>query len=78
VTEGVEFHGLYCPPNIIPVVTKKRMRWAWHVTHVGEEGCIYNLVGKPEGKRALGRPPRRWEDYIKMDFQEIGWGNGLD
>ena len=44
----------------------------------GEEGCMQGLVGKPEGKGPLGRPRRRWEDNIKMDHQEVGWGHGLD
>jgi hypothetical protein len=51
------------------------MRWAGHVARRGEERNAYRiLVGKPEGKRPLGRPRRRWEDNIKMDFREIGWG----
>jgi hypothetical protein len=75
----VEFHDLYCSPNTFPVVTEKRMRWAAHVTHICERRSAYKvLMGKPEGKRALGRPPHRWEDNIKMDFREVGWGNGLD
>jgi len=44
-----------------------------------ERRCVYRvLVGKPEGKIPLGRPRRRWEDNIKMDIEEVGWGNGLD
>jgi hypothetical protein len=51
------------------------MRWAGHVAHVGEERIVHKvLVGKPEGKRPLGRPRRRWEDGIKMDLREITWG----
>jgi hypothetical protein len=46
---------------------------------MGERRGAYRaLVGKPEGRRPLGRPTRRWEDNIKMDFQEVGWGHGLD
>jgi hypothetical protein len=54
------------------------MRWAGHVAHAGEERKVYKvLVGKPEGKRPLGRPRRRWEDGIRMDLREIGFG-GVD
>jgi hypothetical protein len=50
------------------------MRWAGHVACIGEERQVYRvLVGKPEGKRSLGRPRRRWEDEIRMDLREIGW-----
>jgi len=46
--------------------------------HVGERGDVYRvLVGRPEGNRPLGRPGRRWEDNIKIDLQEVEWGNGL-
>jgi hypothetical protein len=51
------------------------MRWAGHVARIGEERKVYKvLVGKPEGKRPLGRPRRRWEDGIRMDLREIGLG----
>jgi len=52
------------------------MRWVGHVARMGEWRGVYSvLVGKPEGKRPLGRPRRRWEDNIKMDLQEVGlWG----
>jgi hypothetical protein len=51
------------------------MRWAEHVARIGEERKVYKvLVGKPEGKRPLGRPRRRWEDGIRMDLREIGFG----
>jgi hypothetical protein len=51
------------------------MRWAGHVAHIGGGRNVYRvLVGKPKGKRPLGRPGRRWEYGIKMDFREIGWG----
>jgi hypothetical protein len=54
------------------------MRWAEHVAHMGEEIKVYKvLVGKPEGKRSLGRPRCRWEDGTKMDLREIGLG-GVD
>ena len=53
------------------------MRWAGHVARMGEDGGVHRvLVGKPEGKRPLGRPRRRWEDNIKMDLQEVGGGRG--
>ena len=54
------------------------MRWVGHVLHMGERRGIYTiLVGKPEAKRPLGRPRHRWEDNIKIDLQEVGWG-GMD
>ena len=56
------------------------MRWAGNVERMGEDSGVHRvLVGKPEGKWPLGRPRRRWEDNIKMDLQEVGWGLwGLD
>ena len=59
--------------NIVRVVKSRRMRWAGHVARMGEGRGVHRvLVGKPEGKRPLGRPRRRWEDNIKMDLQEVG------
>jgi len=59
----------------VRVVKSKRMRWAGHVAHMGEGIGVHRvLVGRPEGKRPLGRPRRRWEDNIKMDRQEVGGG----
>ena len=56
----------------------RRMRWAGHVARMGERRDVYRvLVGKPEGKRPLRRPRRRWKDNIKMDLQEVGCG-GMD
>jgi hypothetical protein len=53
------------------------MRWARHVAHIGDSRVVYRiLVGKPEGKRLLGRPRRRWEYNIKRDLQE--WDYGVD
>ena len=67
-----EFTDLYCSPNIVQVI-KSRMRWTGHVVRMGEGRGVYRvLVGKPEGKRPLGRPRCRWEDNIKMDVQEVG------
>jgi hypothetical protein len=75
-----ELHNLYSPPDIIRQVKSRRMRWAGHVARMGEERKVYKvLVGKPEGRRPLGRPRRRWEDGIRMDLREIGLGGyGLD
>jgi hypothetical protein len=53
----------------------RRMRWAGHVAHIGEMRGAYILVGRPEGRRPLGRHRRRWEDNIKMDLREIGFGD---
>jgi hypothetical protein len=59
------------------VVKSRRMRWAGHVARMGEERGVHRvLVGKPEGKRPLERPRRRWEDNIKMDIQEVGRAGG--
>ena len=58
-------------------IKSRRMRWAGHVARMGEERQAYRvLVGKPEGKRPLGRPRRRWVDNIRMDLQEVGCGYG--
>ena len=58
---------------------RRRIRWVEHVARMGERRGTYRvLVCKPEGKRPLGRPSRRWEDNIKMDLQEVGWGYRLD
>jgi hypothetical protein len=73
-----ELHNLYSSPDIIRQVKSRRMRWAGHVERMGEERKVYKvLVGKPEGKRPLGRPRRRWEDGIRIDLREIGLG-GVD
>jgi hypothetical protein len=68
-----ELHDLYSSPNIVWVIKSRKMRWAGHVASNGEGRGVYRvLVGRPEGKRPLGRPRRRWEDNIKMDFRETG------
>jgi hypothetical protein len=67
-----EFDGLYSSPNIVQVVKSRRMRWAVHIVRIGERRDMYRVwVGKPEGKRPLGRPKHRREDNIKMDHQEV-------
>ena len=80
-----EPNDLYSLLNIVRVVKSRRMRWAGHVAFMGEDRGVHRvLVGKPEGKRPLGRPRRRWEDNInmdlqdniKMDLQEVGGGRG--
>jgi hypothetical protein len=69
-----ELHNLYSSPNIIRMIKSRRMRWAGHIAHMGEKRNAYRiLVGKPEGKRPLGRPRRRWVNYIKIDLRKIGW-----
>jgi hypothetical protein len=71
-----ELHGLYSSDSIVRVIKARRMRWTWHVGRMGEVRGAYNiLVGRPEGRRPLGRSRRRWEDNIKMDRREIGFGD---
>ena len=72
-----ELNDLYSSPNIVRVIKSRIMRWAGHVARMEEGRGVHKvLVGKPEGKRSLGRPRRRWEDNIKMDLQEVGRGCG--
>jgi hypothetical protein len=69
-----ELHGLYSLPSIVRVIKARRMRWAGHVASMGEVRGAYNiLVGRPERRRPLVRPRRRWEGNIKMDLREIGF-----
>jgi hypothetical protein len=73
-----ELNDVYSSPNIIRVIKSKRMRSAGHVARMGEKRGAYRiLVGRPEGRRPLGRPRRRWDDNIKIDLQEVGWW-GMD
>ncbi|KAJ4448438.1 hypothetical protein ANN_10454 [Periplaneta americana] len=69
---NAELHALYSSPDIIRNIKSRRLRWAGHVARMGESRNAYRvLVGRPEGKRLLGRPRRRWED--KMDLREVGY-----
>jgi len=73
-----ELNDLYSSPNIVGVIKSRRMRWAGHVAHMGEGRGQYRvLVGKPEGKRPLGKSRHRWEDNIKMHLKEVECG-GMD
>jgi hypothetical protein len=62
-------------PSIVRVIKARRMTSAGHVARMGEVRGAYILVGRPEGRRPLGRPRRRWDDNIKMDLREIGFGD---
>ena len=74
-----ELNDLYCSPSFIRVIKSRRMRWAGNVACMGERRGVYRvLVGKPEGKRPLGRHRCRWENNIKMDLQEVGCGGMHD
>jgi hypothetical protein len=71
-----ELCDLYSSPSIIRIIKSRRMRWADHVARMGEKRNVCRLlVGKPEGKRPLGRPRHRWVDNIRMDLGEVGWGD---
>jgi hypothetical protein len=71
-----ELCDLYSSPSIIRIIKSRRMRWAGHVALMGEKRNAYRLlVGKPEGKRLLGKPRRRWVDNIRMDLGVVGWGD---
>jgi hypothetical protein len=68
-----EIHNLHSSPSIISIIKSRRMRWAGPVARTGEKRNVYRLlVGKPERKRPLGRPRRRWMNNIMMDLLEIG------
>jgi hypothetical protein len=67
----------YSSTNIIHLIKSRRLRWAGHVVYMGKiRGAYRDLVGKPEGRRPLGKPRRRWEDNIKTDLREVRWGRG--
>ena len=69
-----ELNDLYSS-NVVRVIKSRRMRWAGHVARMGEEWGVYKvLVGKPEGRRPMGKPRRRWVHNIRMDLQEVGCG----
>jgi hypothetical protein len=71
-----ELRDLYSLPNIIRIIKSRRMTWAGHVARMGEKRNVYRLlVGKPEGKRPIGRPRCRWVESIRMDLREVGWGD---
>ena len=68
-----ELNNLYSSPNIVRVIKSRRKRWAGHVARMGEERGLYRVsLGKPEGKRPLGRPRRSLVDNIRTDLQEVG------
>jgi hypothetical protein len=68
-----ELHSLYSSPNVFRVIKSRKMKWVGHVAHMGEGRGVYMvLVRRPEGKRPLGRPRRKWEDNIELDLREIG------
>jgi hypothetical protein len=68
-----DLHSLYSSLNIVRVIKSRRMRWAGHVARMGEGRGVYRVfVGRPESKRPLGRPRRRWKDNIKLHLREIG------
>ena len=73
ILHNEELNDLYSSPNTVRVIKSRRMIWVWHVARMGDERGVYRvLVGKPEGRRPLGRPRCRWVDNIRMDLQEVG------
>jgi hypothetical protein len=73
-----QLHNLYSSPSVIRMIKSTRIGWAVHVAQVGEKRNAYRIfVGKPEGKKPLGRQRSGWTDNIKMDRRDIGWG-GMD
>jgi hypothetical protein len=70
-----ELYALYSSPNVIRLIKSRRLRWAGHAARMGERRGAYRaLVEKSEGRRPLGKPRRRWDDNIKTDLREVGWG----
>jgi hypothetical protein len=71
-----ELRDLYSSPSIIRIIKSRGMRWTGHVARMGEKRNTYRLlVGKPEGKKPLGRPRRRWVDNIRIGLREVGWSD---
>jgi hypothetical protein len=71
-----ELRDLYSLPSVIRMIKGRSMRWAGHVARLGEERNAYRLlVGRPEGRRPLRSPRRKWLDNIRMDLVEVGWGD---
>jgi hypothetical protein len=71
-----ELRDLYSSPSIIRKIRLRSMRWTGHVARMGEKKNAYRLfMGKPEGRRPLGRPRHRWVDNIRMDVREVGWAD---
>jgi hypothetical protein len=67
-----ELHNLYSSPDINGIIKSKRMRWEWHVKRMGAKMNAYTIfVGRPEGKRPLGKCRRKWKGNIKMDLRYI-------
>jgi hypothetical protein len=74
--QNEELRDLYSSPSIIRIIKSRRTRWSGHVARLTEKRNAYRLlVEKPEGKRPLGRPRRRWVGNIRMDLGEVGWGD---
>ena len=73
-----ELNDLYSSTNIVRVIKSRRTKWAGHIVCIGESRGVYrDLMGKPDGKKSLGRPRRRWDDNDKMDLHEVGC-EGMD
>ena len=73
---NLELNNLYCSPNIIGMIKLRRVRWAGNVACMGERrGACRVSMWKPGRKTKLGRPRHRWEVNIKMDLQEVGYGD---
>jgi hypothetical protein len=69
-----DLRDLYSSPSIIRIIKSRRLRWVGHVARMGVKRNAYRLlVGKPEGKRPLGRPGRKWVNNISMDLGEVGY-----
>jgi hypothetical protein len=66
-----ELHDLYSSPSIIRIIKARRMKWAGHVVRMGDKRNAYRLLVGKEGRRPLGKPRRRWVEYIRMDFVEV-------